>query len=845
MLGPRRPSGRPQSPGSLLEASRESAGRLQDVAASVGSGSAQQGRPSSSNRSNRSPSIKSQVRRPLQLTSDLRSSPKGAYESSPSTLKAAAEARSPKPNSGYCVDSYRAHPRFVGLPKRRGEDLRIGMSSPVRPAYDGGAEAKPAWFLNPRTAAQPTSPRSHRHSDGPGVCAYAPLPGGAATPGSPSHGGARAAASREARLTWSPPTEAAAALANASPDAALLLSPNAKRSRHSVPASYQPGPRIAGPAAASSSSSNARGAGQVETQMKKAPMRNWRERNHCATKIQVAFQNWQACGPDMSTLHRARGAARSIQRWWQMLQSRHRLQVLLARIWWGFSWELLQMDSASRRLQSGARMMKLGRWRKSAGRSVRLLQAWWRGNTVRRALGTLRCAVVKVQRWHRQHSRWQSLLLFLGALVGEVRRKRAATTKVQRLWRGFRTRKLYGKEMELLRRAAARRKAALRKAHIETHRRGLSQPKGNHRFGGPVAYRNALGGGDDASNLTRPRLGARSPADVSGRFGGPRTSATPEVPGDPPLPPVSARGGSGPTQGRSSPRDFNAPTAQSATAPASAGSTAGSMSSRRLSPVLGGTSSPPMSGGSASSPIGKGNSSPPMSAGSLSFQIGRGNVSPPMSGGSLSSPIGKPVDADKLFTELMGRQHLSCAPRAPLWGQEPAGRSDIEAVRTWLGTALPTIEVRTVLRVECTSGVFSAAYEGVRKTLGPERLLWHGTSWDSVANIVRHGFNRAYGGRHGCKLGRGSYFAEEAAYALRFCGRNSQTKAIFLAGVLPGRCCRGEESLVEPPADSTGSRFDSTVDDPERPKVFCVFRDFQALPLYVAEIVMNPAANAQ
>merc|ERR1719343_282157 len=86
------------------------------------------------------------------------------------------------------------------------------------------------------------------------------------------------------------------------------------------------------------------------------------------------------------------------------------------------------------------------------------------------------------------------------------------------------------------------------------------------------------------------------------------------------------------------------------------------------------------------------------------------------------------------------------------------------------------------------------------------------------------------------KLGRGTYFAEDASYALRFCGRSS-TRAIFLAGVLPGRFCRGEDGLVEPPrADASGARFDSTVDDPERPKAFCVFRDFQALPLYLAEV---------
>lgn len=130
----------------------------------------------------------------------------------------------------------------------------------------------------------------------------------------------------------------------------------------------------------------------------------------------------------------------------------------------------------------------------------------------------------------------------------------------------------------------------------------------------------------------------------------------------------------------------------------------------------------------------------------------------------------------------------------------------------------------------------AAAYSAVVDALGPERMLWHGTSWDSIANIARHGFNRAYSGRHGSKLGRGTYFAEDPNYALRFCGRGTPTRAVFLGGVLSGRCCKGSEGLVEPPADENGVRFDSTVDDVDRPRVFCVFRDFQALPMYVAEV---------
>lgn len=544
------------------------------------------------------------------------------------------------------------------------------------------------------------------------------------------------------------------------------------------------------------SPSYAHRAGQL--QLQKAPLKNWRDRNRCATRIQVAYSTWQACRAHMSARHRARGAARSIQRWWQMLRSKHRLQVIMARMWWGFAWEMLQMDSASRRLQGGFRMMQLCRWRRRAvaeGAAVRRLQTWWRGHTVRAAVRTLSLAAVKVQRWHRKRSRWQSLLLFLGALVGEVRRKRDAATKVQRLWRGFVVRRQYSKQIERFRRALSltSRKAAARKAPIEGRRRGLYQPMGSHRFGGPVAYRAALG--DEAPTLSRPRLGTRL-ADP-GRFGA-RPTTTPEHCrfGGPPSSAVA----SGASPRGISPGALPLPVAIA-------------RSRGLIPPVLSNTSPPLSSGGHHSSTV-------PAS--------GRGQS--PRERESVS-----PFDADRLFTDLMGRHLLSVTPQAPPWPHEPSCRSDIEAVRIWLGDALPSFEVKTVLRVECT--LASAAYEGVRKTLGPERLLWHGTSWESVGNIVRHGFNRAYGGRHGLKLGRGSYFAEDAAYAMRFCNRHSQTKVIFLAGVLPGRCCKGEENLVEPPAaDSSGARFDSTVDDTERPKVFCVFRDFQALPLYVAEV---------
>ncbi|CAJ1358535.1 unnamed protein product [Effrenium voratum] len=160
-----------------------------------------------------------------------------------------------------------------------------------------------------------------------------------------------------------------------------------------------------------------------------------------------------------------------------------------------------------------------------------------------------------------------------------------------------------------------------------------------------------------------------------------------------------------------------------------------------------------------------------------------------------------------------------------------------------LQAALRELTTRTgsqiclVARAAQTSAL-AAAYSAVRASLGPERLMWHGTSWDCVPNIVRSGFNRAYAfnARHGSKLGRGVYFAEDPGYALRFAGRGA-TRCMLLSGVLPGNSARGKEGLLEPPrVDATGARFDSTCDDPGRPRVFCVFKDFQALPLYLVQV---------
>merc|ERR1719265_320381 len=133
-----------------------------------------------------------------------------------------------------------------------------------------------------------------------------------------------------------------------------------------------------------------------------------------------------------------------------------------------------------------------------------------------------------------------------------------------------------------------------------------------------------------------------------------------------------------------------------------------------------------------------------------------------------------------------------------------------------------------------------SSFQDQYKTLDPdaeqtvfERELWHGTSWSIVGKILRDGFNRSFAGRHGTLLGMATYFSADFSYSNRFCdkkgGGKDGTKVIMLCGVLTGRYCKGAPTDIEPPVvnTETGERYDSTVDNEEKPSIFAVFRDFQ------------------
>lgn len=190
----------------------------------------------------------------------------------------------------------------------------------------------------------------------------------------------------------------------------------------------------------------------------------------------------------------------------------------------------------------------------------------------------------------------------------------------------------------------------------------------------------------------------------------------------------------------------------------------------------------------------------------------------------------------------MSRGYLAATPRAWDPSEPDSAPDDLAHVRALFEAQALGCEVIAVHRVE--NEPLARVYEAVRSSMScdEEQVLWHGTSPESVRNIVCHGFNRAYSGRHGTKLGHGTYFSKQAGYSARFCGSDIRQRrggrgAMLLSKVLVGACARGAPELVEPPhRDAAGlERYDSVVDDVLNPSMYCVFRDFQALPLYFVE----------
>ncbi|NXH42078.1 PAR14 polymerase, partial [Dicaeum eximium] len=120
-----------------------------------------------------------------------------------------------------------------------------------------------------------------------------------------------------------------------------------------------------------------------------------------------------------------------------------------------------------------------------------------------------------------------------------------------------------------------------------------------------------------------------------------------------------------------------------------------------------------------------------------------------------------------------------------------------------------------------------------------ERLLFHGTSQESITFINKHGFNRSYAGMHAANFGNGTYFAVNANYSANELYAKPDVNGrrhMYLARVLVGEYSLGRKGSITPARKNVSNSvdlFDSSTDNMSQPSMFIIFNDIQAYPEYL------------
>ena len=115
-----------------------------------------------------------------------------------------------------------------------------------------------------------------------------------------------------------------------------------------------------------------------------------------------------------------------------------------------------------------------------------------------------------------------------------------------------------------------------------------------------------------------------------------------------------------------------------------------------------------------------------------------------------------------------------------------------------------------------------------------EKYLFHGTRDQYVEAICRQGFDfRLSGMSSGTSYGKGSYFARDASYSLRY----SDCNKMFVARVIIGEFVKGLPSYTRPPLRDAAKfdNYESCVNNEINPSIFVIFDNIQAYPEYLVE----------
>uniref|UniRef100_A0A1X7UHJ5 Poly [ADP-ribose] polymerase n=1 Tax=Amphimedon queenslandica TaxID=400682 RepID=A0A1X7UHJ5_AMPQE len=119
-----------------------------------------------------------------------------------------------------------------------------------------------------------------------------------------------------------------------------------------------------------------------------------------------------------------------------------------------------------------------------------------------------------------------------------------------------------------------------------------------------------------------------------------------------------------------------------------------------------------------------------------------------------------------------------------------------------------------------------------------ERLLWHGTSPDTLDKINTRGFDRNFAGKNATYYGKGVYFARDASYSHGYTSPDANgVRHMYYTLVLTGEFTRGDTSMLAPPPKNPqvdpNVTFDATVNNVADPSIFVVYQDAQNYPAYM------------
>ena len=120
-----------------------------------------------------------------------------------------------------------------------------------------------------------------------------------------------------------------------------------------------------------------------------------------------------------------------------------------------------------------------------------------------------------------------------------------------------------------------------------------------------------------------------------------------------------------------------------------------------------------------------------------------------------------------------------------------------------------------------------------------EKLLFHGTDHQNVDSICEENIDwRALDEGRAAAFGQGAYFTAEADLSNPYCQQDSESvRYMFLAEVLVGSFARGEASMKRPPhkSNSATPRYDSCVDNVDKPSIFVLFDSDQYYPTFLIQ----------